>query len=203
MGQDYAKIAMCWHEASHTICGLINYINILQVYIISHKYDHGKTSYEMYDCSEIKDKNLARTILLHEIQTLYAGLIGEKLYYKEICGSDNFPMHLRIGSSNDIRDAAKLIAKYKLSEPGASRYQFKKQIQNDVKKIIEDYWSDIKLISHILYRYDELNHDELKYFLTRRSVNKEFWTIKFKDIKKIYKEEKEFEENILKKLLNK
>jgi hypothetical protein len=198
---DYELIAMSWHEAAHVICGLHNFMRIYDVCVISEKYDHGNTSYEIYNPDNITNKLLAKILLIFEVQTLYAGLVGEKLYYQEICGSDNFPMHLRIGSSDDIRDAAKLISTHKLALPGKARFLFKKQIQNDTHNILINYWEDIKLISHMLYKHKELNEGDLKHFLTRYSDNKDFWRSRFKAIKTIYSNITDLDEKYLKEII--
>lgn len=197
---EYQAVAMTWHEAAHTICGLYNFMHVYFVCIMSNKHEDGNTLYEIYDTDSINNKMLAKILHIYEVQTLYAGLVGEKIYYKDICGSDKFPMHLRIGSSDDIKTAAKIIAKNNLAEPGRNRFIFKKQIQNDTRNILLHYWSDIKLISHVLYRYKELEEDELKYYLTRKSDNKEFWKDRFKDIKFIYNSDV-LEEKSLKELI--
>lgn len=199
--KDYELIAASWHEAAHTICGLYNFLYIIKVYVSSDKYEHGNTLYEMYDPSKFKNKLLIKILIIFEIQTLYAGLIGEKMYYKEICGSDKFPMHLRIGSSSDINSASSLINKYNLAESGKDRFLFKKQIQNDTRNILINYWEDVKLIAHFLYRNKELKYDELKYCLTRYSTNKDFWKVRFKEIKRIYDERLEIDEKYLKEIL--
>lgn len=192
---------MCWHEASHTICGLLNFIKVIKVYIKSDKFDQGNTVYESYEPHLCEDKILSKIVLIFEIQTLYAGLIGEKIYYKEICGSDTFPMNLRIGSSGDINTASSLIEKYNLALAGNPRFLLKKQIQNDTKNILLEYWEDVRLISHLLYKYKELNHSELKRFLTKKSTNKELWRKKFRDISIIYNDKKNIEEGQIKEIL--
>ena len=186
MAHDYEVIAMAFHESAHCICALFNFILIHDVHVMSDKHQHGNTAYETHNLNEIESKILSKILLIYEIQTLYAGLVGEKIYYKEICGSDKFPMHLRIGCSNDIQSAAKLIHTYDLASPGKPRLLFKKQIQNDTKNILLNYWSDIRLISHMLYKFKELNLDDIKYFLSYKSNNKEFWKNRLKEIKNIY-----------------
>lgn len=198
---DYELIAMAWHEAAHTICGLFNFLHVYHVCVMSDKYEHGNALYEIPDPATINNKLLAKIVLIYEVQTLYAGLVGEKMYYKEICGSEAFPMHLRIGSSDDIQEAAKLIHKYNLANPGKSRYLFKKQVQKECENILQSYWQDVRLIAHSLYKHTELNHDELKYFLTRRSENKEFWKPRLKDIKSMYSTKSDFDEKFLKDIL--
>lgn len=198
---DYELIAMAWHEAAHTICGLFNFLYVYHVYVMSDKYENGNTLYEIHDPANLNNKLLSKILLIYEVQTLYAGLVGEKMYYKEICGSEAFPMHLRIGSSNDIQDAAKLIHKYNLAEPGKARYLFKKQVQKECQNILEEYWEDVKLIAHGLYRNVELNYDEIRYLLTRRSDNKEFWRVRLKEIKSIYNAKVDLDEKYLKDIL--
>lgn len=201
MAHDYELIAMSYHEASHTICGLFNFIHMYRVYVMSEKYSEGNALYESYDPWQVKDKILSKILCIFEIQTLYAGLVGEKIYYKEICGSDHFPMHLRIGSSTDMRQASKLINKQKLTPAGKNRVIFKRQIQNDVKNLLSDHWQDVKLIAHVLYKYKELNADEIKFFLTRKSCNKEFWKTRLKEIALIYNNKQNIEETRLKEVL--
>lgn len=198
---DYALIAMCYHEASHSICALLNYINVESIYVMSEKNDHGKTSYEAYDPAKIESKYLAKILIMNEVQTIYAGTIGERIYYKEICGSDNFPMHLREGSSEDVSDAAALIHKNNLAEPGKLRFLFKKQLQLSAQNLLLQYWSDVRLLSHALYRHIELNGQELRQLLSRKSENKDFWRTRFKELKTIYAESKEIDERELKDIL--
>src|SRR5258708_18432696 len=130
---DYETIACVWHESAHTICGLFNYIKITSVSINANinENNEGTTDYLLFNTCNITDKVLLKIILIQELQTLYGGLMGERIYYKDICGSDKFPMHLRIGSSIDIAFAADLIRKNNLSNPGKHTYLLKKQIQYD------------------------------------------------------------------------
>lgn len=190
---------MAYHEASHTICAFHNFMCVDRVYIMSDKVHHGKTLYELLDFTNVKSKVLAKILIIFEVQTYYAGLVGEKIYYKDICGSDKFPMNLRIGSSFDIKSSYNLINKNNLAEPGKSRLLFKKQVQNDTRAILLEYWEDVKLIAHLLYKHKELNFDNLKYYLTRNSVNKKFWKERFKCIKLLLNqniEEKDIKEII-------
>lgn len=183
---DYELIATSWHEAGHVICGLFNFMNVYHVYIMSEKYDQGNTLYEIYDLRNLNNKLLSKVWSVYEVQTLYAGLVSEKMYYKEICGSDKFPMHLRIGSSGDMKEAARLINLHKLCNPGKERLLFKKQMQKVAATILSDYWDDVKLIAHVLYKNVELKIEDVKYILTRKSINKDFWKTRLKEIKVIY-----------------
>jgi hypothetical protein len=200
---DYEKIAMCWHEAGHTICGLFNFLKVYHVNVLSSKYIDGNTSYEIHDSDTITNKLLAKILIIYEVQTLYAGLVGEKMYYEDICGSNVFPMTLRIGSSDDIRDAARLIDRYNLADPGKSRFWFKKQVQNDAKKILSNYWDDVQLVAHALYKSTDLDFNELRYLLTRKSVNKDFWRPHLKELKDMYADNTLLDEKYLKDVLMK
>ena len=186
METDYELIAMTYHEASHAICALFNYMKIYQVYVMCSKYDDGHALYEIYDSQTIESKILSKILLIFEIQTLYAGVVGEKIYYKNICGSDAFPINLRIGSSDDISTAAQIISKNNLAEAGKPRLIFKKEIQNDTKKILLEYWDDVRLIAHMLYKQKELSFEDIKFCLTKKSKNSDFWKYRFKAIKSIY-----------------
>lgn len=183
---EYSAISMAYHEASHAVCGLHNFIQVKAVHIMTEKQDSGNTVYETIDPDTVEDQLLVKISILYEVQMLYAGLVGEKIYYKDICGSDKFPMHLRIGSSDDITAAGKLISKYNLANSGKSRSLLKKQVQSDVSKVLKNYWDDVKLVSHALYKNKKLDHKELKFILTKKSNNKEFWKSRFKMITALY-----------------
>lgn len=197
---DYEKIAMAYHEASHTVVGLYNYFRIDSVHIISDRFEHGNTDFTMY-ADSIDDSELKKMFFFFEIQTYYAGLVGEKIYYKDITGSDKFPIHLREGSAEDIKIAAKIIRKNNLSTSGKKTYVLKKQIQYDVECILEEYWDDVKLIAHLLYQKKRLSFADLKHILIKRSDNKDFWKQRFKIIILINRDEKRPEENEVKDIL--
>lgn len=180
---DYELIAMSYHEASHIICGLFNYMKISEAGVM--KNEEGYTNFVFYSPDKVKDRVLEKILAINEIQTSYAGLVGEKLYYKNICGSDKFPLHLRIGSHSDLKEATKLINKHKLSESGKKRLVFKKQIQEDTKILLSQYWEDIKIIAHFLYKKKKITFDELKFLLTKKSQNREFWKDRLKKIQSI------------------
>lgn len=184
---DYEKIATSWHESSHIICGLFNYIKISNV-SMSPETNEGTTDYLLFDTSNIQDHDLLVIILMQELQTLYGGLSGERIYYKEICGSDKFPMHLRRGSAIDIAMAADLIRKGKLAEPGKHTYLLKKQIQYNASQILKEHWDGVKIVAHTLYKKKKLSFDELKSILTKKTNHNDFWKERFKKIKLLHNE---------------
>lgn len=185
---DYEQIAMSFHEAGHTIVSLHNYMLVYNVNIMTPKNMIGNTDYYIYFDSDSKDEELIKILAILELQSTYAGLVAEKMYYKDICGSDKFPMHLRIGSSTDIEMASKIITKNKLVKSGRPTYLFKKQVQQDVEQLLIDHWDGVRSVAHSLYKKKKLTHDELKYLLTRKTEHKDFWKNKFKQIKFIHNE---------------
>lgn len=188
---DYSLIACSFHEASHTICALLNYFEVPDVSMRIDGNDAvGLTSFYTYKNGHVEDDELFRIMLLSDIQVAYAGLVGEKHYYKDICGNDKFPIHLRIGSAEDIEVAAKLIRKHNLASSGKSTYILKKRIQKDVNDVLIEFWASVKIIAHALYAKRKLDYDDLKYLLTRKSDQKDYWKEKFKAIKFIHNDNK-------------
>lgn len=183
---DYDLIAMAYHESSHTVIGLHNYLMVYNVSVMTFNHQEGITEYFYYPFDDVQNKKLLKELLILDLQEMYAGLIGEKIYYKNMCGSDKFPMHLRIGSSEDIKNASKQIKKYKLVNPGSETHLFKKQIQEDTKKLLLEHWEAVQVIAHALYKKTRLSFDDLKFLLTRKTSNKEFWKDRFKKLKIIH-----------------
>jgi hypothetical protein len=183
---DYFFIATNFHEASHAIIGLHNYLQVYNVNILLPAIKEGTTDFFIFDTDKIKDEELKQIFLLFELQTIYGGLIGEKLYYKDITGSDKFPFHLKSGSASDIYQAATLIRKHNLSKPGKNTFLLKKRIQNDVEELLLEHWDAVKVIAHALYKKKKLNFLELKKLLTTKTNHNEFWKDRFKKIKIIY-----------------
>lgn len=179
-------IATAWHEAAHTICYLYHLKIVENVNIIFSKDQFGLTSTNSFDFACIHDRVLRKILIQQELQALYAGLIGEKIYYKEICGSDVFPMHLKSGSSSDTCMASELIRKFDLATPGKETVQLKVAARKEAKKILNTYWNDVRLIAHMLFKYKSLDFSEIKYFLTNKSKNKQIWKEKFKRIHRMY-----------------
>jgi len=187
---DYRIIALCYHESGHVICAIHNCIKVMSASIIPIASDLGETRYEtvyeLLDLDDLKEDRNVKKFVKSEIQFLYAGLIAEKIYYKDICGSDKFPMHLKEGSFNDIQIISGLISKYSLADPGPERFAFKKEMQDETKKILTEHWETVKLLSHFLYNRKYIEYNEIKYLLCNKSKEKEFWKDKFKKIKSLY-----------------
>jgi ATP-dependent Zn protease len=188
---DYELIAMAYHESGHAVCALHNFMKVYNVNVMTPKNQEGNTDCILYDDNYTDDEELVKVFLIFELQMTYAGLLAEKMYYKDICGSDKFPMHLKQGSSDDIKSASKLIRRHRPVSPGRSTYLFKNQIQNDVEQLLTEHWDAVKIVAHALYQKKRLSYDELKYLLTRRTERKDFWKDKFKKINFIHNEKRE------------
>lgn len=192
---DYELIAMSYHEAGHAVMALHNYLQVHSVNVMTSRREDGNTEYFVYaDMPE--DEELKKILLIFELQVLYAGLTSEKTYYKDICGSSKFPMHLRVGSWYDTSLASSIIRKNLLSSPGKKTYLFKKEIQYDVEQMLLEHWDAVKQIAHSLYQRKRLTFDELKYILTRKTEHKDFWKNRFKKMKIIHGKNPPTEETI-------
>lgn len=198
---DYAVIAAAYHEAGHAVCGLHNYLYVYDTFIITNKIKEANTLFYDYGANNLKDQELKKILLIFELQMFYAGLVAEKMYYKDICGSSHFPMHLRKGSWYDIASASNIIRKNGLAKPGKSSFLLKKQIKYDVENIISEHWDDIKVIAHSLYQKKRLSFDELKFILTKKTNRNEFWKERFKKITIIHKDKNSPTEDVVKDLI--
>lgn len=180
---DYNLIANSYHEASHIICALHNYFKVYSANVSTIEKDvDNNTNFYSYD-EPNTDEELKKVLLMFELQVMYSGMLGERIYYCGITGSTNFPMHLKSGSSYDFKHAQNIIRKNNLSTPGKKTQLLKKQIQFDVQQILNTYWEDVKLVAHLLYRKKKLAYSDLTYTLSRMSENKTFWKDRFRKIK--------------------
>lgn len=189
LSYDHEYIATCYHEAGHTITGLLNFLRISAVGIEMSRNKQTKTAdlgYTHYDCGldflEVKDQELAHALIMGEINISYAGLAAEKLLYKDLCGTDKIPMALKRGSVLDRDSASELIRKYELAPAGKKRHLFKKKVFSAVQKELAEYWPDVKLVAKALFKKRRLSYNDLKQILTRKSPHKIFWKNRFKDI---------------------
>jgi hypothetical protein len=197
---DYGLIATSYHEASHTIVGLASLILIEDVTVVDSQ--EGTTNYFRYHAGDADTNNLKKILATSEIKTIYAGLVGEKMYYKDICGSSKFPMHLKEGSSIDTSIASQLIRRYNLAASGKPTFEFKQHIREEVERILIRHWQAVKVVAHALYKKKKLNSQELKYLLVRIPQDKEFWKDKFKTMKIIYDEDNDLSMKMVRNLIS-
>lgn len=188
----YELIATSYHEAGHAIYALLNCRKVDSVVVFENrktKRIDGFTYYyspDLDDASVKADLVLLNSIIEEECGIKYAGLAAEKFHYKQISGSDKFPMYWRDGSSDDTKEAAAIIKKYSSVSPGKKRYNYKKRIIKKTLASLEQYWDDVILVSYILIQKKRASFAELKEVLTKKSPNRIFWKEQFKDIVDIF-----------------
>jgi hypothetical protein len=182
-------ISTTYHESGHVVYGLLHLMIVDSVVVFENKDINrieGLTSYRSIDITSITDIELIDYVLKSDICSNYAGLISEKLLFKEISGSDKLPFFIKDGSSKDTLEAAKIIRKYKLAEPGKKRYSLKKKLIKETADELLLFWEDVKLVAYELYKHKKLMSDDIKKILTTKSKNKKIWKKKFKFIDCIY-----------------
>lgn len=179
----YELISTAYHEAGHTIYALLSFMRVNSVYIFEHKVYkrvHGFTQYQSHDLEE--DHALFNTMLEQEIGLSYAGLLAEKHHYKSISGSDQIPMFIKEGSSEDLLAVRKILQKHNLAPAGKKRYLYKQKIVRKTLAALIEHWDAIELISHALFKHKRLSYNDLQELLTKKSKNRKFWKEQFKQI---------------------
>lgn len=203
--KDYELIALAYHEASHAIIATFHFMKISSIRISNEKEMDGLTEWENFFHAEyiIQDLQLQKLMISNEIDVFYAGFVGEKIYYKDISGSERFPQTLKYGSENDIAKASNLIKKYSLALPGKDRSKLKKSIQSDISRLLIENWDAVKAVAHALYQRRKLNFDDLKLILTKKTKNKLLWKEKYKQIELLYEHKEKINESELKIIISK
>jgi hypothetical protein len=186
---DYELIFTSFHESAHAICALHNFFQVFNVNVRAidaktREEKDGATNW--YSTLYVNDTELKRTMLIFELQSMYAGLLGERILYKDITGSHKLPINLRVGLSFDIKNASNIIRNNNLAEPGKDTANFKKNIQKKTEKILLEHWEEVRLIAHTLHKKRKLNFNELKQLLTKKISEKDFWKDRFSKIERIY-----------------
>jgi len=191
LSYNHERTLTCYHEAGHTISGLLNFIMISSVGVPNRKnkknVDIGYTYYDLPAVlSDVNDAVLKNALVVGAIHLHFGGIAAEKIFYKEMCGSSTIPKELKYGSHIDRDAATDLIVKNHLAPPGKRRYLYKKSLLDQTIRGLELYWEDVKLISHALYSRKKLLFKDLKEILTKESSNKSFWKSRFKNINLLF-----------------
>lgn len=171
-------ISTSYHEAGHTVYGLLHGLNIESVFVFETKKTkriNGFTQYDPFDLDEIQDLELRNNRAQAEVGLYYAGLIAEKRLFKMISGLDKFPMFLKDGSSVDVAEAAFIMEKYGLAEAGKKRYNYKKKIIKSVDKQLIEHWDAVTIVAHALIKKKKLNYNDLSVLLLKKANDREFW----------------------------
>lgn len=197
LSQEYELISTCYHEAGHTLIGLLHFMKIPLVMVnYIGKRVAGSTHYENYS-EQIENPKIISYLLMSEIRIYSAGTIAEKIHYKDICGAEKLPRALKEGSSSDISAVAELITKNNLVEPGQKRYAFKQKVNKEIAHQLKEFWPDVKIIAHALYKSKRLYFNDLKELLIKKSKNKKFWKARFREINSLLEAPGIFEEKML------
>jgi hypothetical protein len=178
-------IAVSYHEAGHTIFGLLNFMKIGSVSVYNNPKSsrgEGTTNYEAPFDDSIEDSILLDYWIQSEIGLCYAGTCAERIYFKIISGSDKIPKFLKDGSEDDIASASLIFRKYNLAPAGKKRSNLKQKMLKETSVILENYWDDTTIISHALFDKKRLYYDDIKNLLCKKSKNKVFWKNQFKTI---------------------
>lgn len=198
-------ISTSYHEAGHTVYGLLYLMKITSVWVFENKKCkriEGFTHYELpVDLSEVKDSTLLSEVIKAEICLKYAGLAAEKYHFKSISGSDKYPLFLRDGSSDDTLAAAALIRQYNLVPPGKKRYNFKKKLIKETLKELQDNWDAVTVIAHALFKKKRLSYVTLKKLLTKHTNDPEFWKQIFYNLDSIFSKHAPLDEKDIKYIL--
>lgn len=203
--QTHELISTAYHEAGHTVYGLLHLMDVGSVMVFTDKKSkriEGFAHYQPAELNAIQDLTLFNDRLHAEICLSYAGLVAEKRFFKMICGSDKFPMFLRDGSSHDTSEACELFQKWGLCKPGRERYNYKQKLIKQIDRELVENWDAITLVAHGLFKKKRLYFSDLQNLLTKKSKDKQFWREKFKAINQLYKNGATLDEKEVKSILS-
>src|ERR1700722_19304428 len=92
--ETHELISTSYHEAGHTIYGLLHFMKIETVFVFEDKKSKkiiGFTHYNTINLSTIKDPIVFDNRLYADIGLPYSGVVAETHYFKMISGSAKFP----------------------------------------------------------------------------------------------------------------
>jgi hypothetical protein len=182
----YELITTSYHEAGHTIFALLHYMKVNSVYIFEHKIFKRIHGFTQYESNLLEDDTNLSVLLEQEIGLSYAGLLAEKHHFKSISGSDQVPMFIKEGSSDDLLAIRQIIQKYNPVHAGKERVAYKKKIIRKSLALLIQYWEAVDLVSHNLFKHKRLSYQDLKTLLTTKSRDKKFWKETFREIDRIF-----------------
>jgi len=185
----HGYITASYHEAGHIIYAFLHYMTVHAAQVYQDKKTKRIDGWTHYDClnlDTIEDSAILAERLQAEVGLSYAGLVAEKLQFKQHSGSDKLPSFLGDASLQDLSEASKMIKKYQIVPAGSKRYNYKKRMVRQVLRELEEHWDAVTLIAHALYQKKRLNFAELKNLLTKKTENKKFWKERLKIIENFY-----------------
>jgi len=184
----YELISTSYHEAGHTIFALFHRMKVNSVYVFEHKILKRIHGFTQYECGNSEENTNITALLEQEIGLSYAGLLTEKHHFKSISGSDQVPMFIKEGSSDDLLAIRQIIQKYNPVPAGKERNAYKKKIARKSLTMLIEHWEAIDLVAHSLFKHKRLSYQDLKVLLTTKSRNRKFWKETFKEIDQIFPE---------------
>lgn len=151
---------VAWHEAGHALVGSLFGKEITKVTIVQSTSGAGGVTFS----TPAKTRLLSKDDIAHEVMELYAGRIGELMYY------DGDKTKITTGASNDIERATSIlcdyVTKYGMSEEfgminlevcGADKgMQLKavsdmaKDIENKTEEMVKEYSGQLKELAEVL-----------------------------------------------------
>jgi len=183
-------ISTSYHEAGHTVYGLLHGVNVDMVEVFETKKTkriNGITYYHQFHLHEIDDFVLRDNLAKVEVGLCYAGLVAEKRFFKMISGIDRFPLFLKEGSSEDMAEATTIMDKCQLVEAGPKRSKYKKKLIKEVDLELAEHWEAVSLVAHALVKKKRIRAIELKKLLVKKTATPEFWKKKFKISEELHK----------------
>jgi hypothetical protein len=207
IAKQFEFIMTSTHEAGHTIYALLHLMRVNSVSIFENKKIkriHGVTYYDYTNnLEDIKDPDLLFELVRSEVGVNYAGLIAEKILFKNISGSSQTPTFISDGSSEDNRNARELFKKYDLATPGRKRAFYKRKLIREIHNELCTHWDAVTIVSHALFQRRRLSFEDLKELLTKKTKNKKFWKEQFKKVNYFYDNSENLDENDLRIILSK
>jgi hypothetical protein len=198
-------ISTSYHEAGHTIYALLHLMKVSSVSVYEDKKlkrIHGITYYDYpNDFDEIQDNELLLMLARADVGMSYAGLLAEKILFKDISGSSQIPMFISEGSTEDNKGAREMMDKYNLAPPGSKRTAFKAKLMRQVQNDLHTHWDAITLVAHALFRHRRITYADLTTLLTKKTIDKKFWKEQLKIVNHFYDNSDHLDEKDLKFML--
>ena len=163
---------VAWHEAGHALIGQLFGKEITKVTIVQSTSGAGGVTFS----TPVKTRLLSKDDIAHEVMELYAGRIGELMYY------DGDRTKITTGASNDIERATSIlydyVTKYGMSEEfgmvnlevcGADKgMQLKavsdmaKDIENRTEEMVREYSEQLRELAGMLIENETIYAKDVK-----------------------------------------
>lgn len=198
MSHQIENMQVAYHEAGHTVIGLLTFMKISNVSVVEDVKISGETDYDQMTSEQCQDPVFSAFQIKADLFLLYAGLMAEKIFYQDMTGSKKFPAIFKKGIESDIGAIAKIISSNNLAPPGPKRFLFKKKIMKEVRQLLEQHWEVVKIVAHALFERKKLAYDDLRKIICRKTSNKKFWKKQFNYINEFFDKNKKLNSRDLK-----